>query len=272
MNIIDLNDDGNGFEIGCMEINGEANFIRYLDGEPEQYLTKEGDWKKYISEKNLEKFKRFAEADCSSWQRPCEVVTANDFVDGTFLEWIKISSPRFTHKVYKDGEFLMNGTQISLALGPEIDTWEKRQAILDDFDQIPIRSVGHYKINDCTVEGECGYDYVDPIQIYNSSDKTTSYIFLFDRTTAVNVNNSRRWMFGEDTDYLVPIVNKKHNVTGYKLPKGLSLWCDAVENDYDENMGFVKKWLEDEKVPEELQHTLLEPLVITNPELLKYVY
>ncbi|GAP40774.1 hypothetical protein [Flexilinea flocculi] len=270
-NIIDLSDNGNGFELECMEIKGEPTFIRKLDGEAEQFLTKEGDWKKYISEANLKKFKKFAEADCSNWRNPCTVVTANDFVNGKFLEWIKISSPRFTHKVYKDGNFVMNGTRIQLGLGSEIDTWEKRQAILDDFDQIPIRSVGHYKINDCTVEGECGYNYVDPIQIYNSSDGTTGFIFLFQKVGSSTVSNDRRWMF-EETDYNVPIVGLVHNVTGYKFPVGISLWYDAFANQYDENMKLVKEWIEKDKVPSLLEHRLLKPNVETNPEVLKYIY
>ncbi len=103
LNIIDLSAGGDGYELKCMEIDGQATFIRKSEGVTKQYLDNAGEWQYYFSEKMVKKFEKFIGVDCTNWEKPCTVATAKDLKDGTLLDWVRYSSPDFSDKVYKDG-------------------------------------------------------------------------------------------------------------------------------------------------------------------------
>lgn len=261
LNIIDLSAGGDGYDLECMEIDGQPTFTRKIGGVTEQYLDNAGEWQYYISEKMAKRFAEFEGMDCSNWEKPCTVATAKDLKDRTLLQWFKVNGPKFSDKVYKNGKVEYYNDSIRLAT-PDINDLFERFEMLGDIERKPIRMIAHFLIEKDYDEKLYDSIYLDVMQIYNPPDGSVSYLF-FEYVAEFISEIERRRAINTKMAYTMPGVGLgwKPKVIGPPVKKGESMLIDSSYYEYEEKQELYKEWVETNKVPMELEGKLQEAVV-----------
>ena len=97
LNIIDLSAGGDGYDLECMEIDGQPTFTRKIEGVTKQYLDNAGEWQKKLEE-------RFAGlSECKTWREAKEncVITLDQLKSGVLVDYAREVTKPFPEDSYR---------------------------------------------------------------------------------------------------------------------------------------------------------------------------
>ncbi len=257
-NIIDLSDDGNGFELGCMEIDGQATYTRKFEGVTEQYLDNAGEWQYYIDELTAERFKKLDSLKdyCANWKTPC-TIPIEYFKEGTLLKWLKINGPKFSDEVYSNGSVAVYKNSLVFIGGSDLETKDEWYKMWSDPNRKPIKLVGSYEFIADPDYGLWQKLIVDVFAVYNSLDKTTNFLFYYLSPDFHHHVYEKRAMYCRDMAYTMPVMVETASASGYIPKRGENMIMDTMYYEPKENIELLKKWAKTKKFPKELEGRLL---------------
>jgi len=262
VNVVDLTAGGEGYELGCVEIDGQGVFTRKVEGVAEQYLDNDGEWQYYISEEMAQKLKKFEGVNLTNWENPCKLATARDLKEGVILELVRQRSSDFSDKVYKNGKVAIYKDSLVFIAGSDLETKDEWYKMWSDPERKPIKRVGSFEVAADPDYGLWQKLDIDVFAIYNSSDETTSFLFYYLSPDFHHHVSEKRAMYCRDMAYTMPVMVNVSSVSGYIPKRGENVIMDVMYYEPEENKKLLKEWANTNKVPKELEGRLL--IALTN--------